>query len=481
MLDRRWVGFVAGVFISLLSVVILFGFFLVLPSRFRTTIVASLFPYDLKLEIAQKTRPQITHDIHGDVHPKSGGHDHGDHGDHGDKVEVFLSSQARNGIGLREGAVSVKSYSRPVIVPGIIVEKPGRSQYTVIAPITGYVTQVYQTPGRSVSPGDPLFELRLTHEELVQLQVDLLATSEALDVVQRELRRLESINTEGLIAKKRILDQQYELQKLEGRQLAQRQALLLHGLSGSQVKTIQESRTLLGTVIVRAPYEDELVIDDAQGQPMLLLQQLDVERGQYVETGVTLAVLVDHQTLLIDAEAFEKDAIEISEAASEGRPVVAMLETASGESRDIPGLTIDYLASEVDAEARTLHFFVSLPNEKLSGLPGELSSETLNWRYRPGQRVRLRVPIEEWPDRMVVPATAVAEDGVEHYVFIADGDHFHQQAVEVEFRDPKCVVLANDGSIHPGDIIALTAAQQLQFALKSQSGTTVDHHSGHTH
>ena len=95
--------------------------------------------------------------------------------------------------------------------------------------------------------------------------------------------------------------------------------------------------------------------------------------------------------------------------------------------------------------------------------------------------MRLRVPIEEWPDRMVVPATAVAEDGVEHYVFIADGDHFHQQAVEVEFRDPKCVVLANDGSIHPGDIIALTAAQQLQFALKSQSGTTADHHLGHTH
>jgi len=121
------------------------------------------------------------------------------------KVEVSLSSQARNGIGLREGPVVVKSYSRPVIVPGIIVQKPGRSQYTVIAPITGYVTQVYRTPGGSVLPGDPLFELRLTHEELVQSQVELLATSEALDVVQRELRRLESINTEGLIAKKEFL------------------------------------------------------------------------------------------------------------------------------------------------------------------------------------------------------------------------------------------------------------------------------------
>ena len=91
MLGRRWVGFVAGVFISLLFVVILVGLFLVSPSRFRTTIVASLFPHDLKLESAQETRSQTIHNIHGDVYPKSRGHghgshgSHGDHGDHGDK------------------------------------------------------------------------------------------------------------------------------------------------------------------------------------------------------------------------------------------------------------------------------------------------------------------------------------------------------------------------------------------------------------
>ena len=289
---------------------------------------------------------------------------HHEHADHG--VELSISPQARKSIGLREGPVSVRPYSRPIIVPGIIVEKPGRSQYTVIAPVAGCVTQVYQTPGESVSPGDPLFELRLIHEELVQLQVEFLATAEAIDVAQRELRRLEGINTEGLIAKKRILDQQYELQKLEGRQLAQRQALLLHGVSESQVNTIQESRDLLGSIMVRAPHEAELVIDDVEGQPALLLQKLDVVRGQYVETGGTLAVLVDHRTLMIDAEASEKDAIEISEAASEGRSVVAVLEAASGESKEIPDLTIDYLSAEFDPEARTLHFFVSLLNEKLS-------------------------------------------------------------------------------------------------------------------
>jgi hypothetical protein len=95
--------------------------------------------------------------------------------------------------------------------------------------------------------------------------------------------------------------------------------------------------------------------------------------------------------------------------------------------------------------------------------------------------VQLRVPIEEWPDRMVVPVGAVAKDGVENFVFIIDQDHFYQQAVEVEFRDPRFVVLASDGSIHPGDIIALNSAQQLQFALKNQSGKNTDRHAGHVH
>lgn len=104
-------------------------------------------------------------------------------------------------------------------------------------------------------------------------------------------------------------------------------------------------------------HEAELVIDDVEGQPVFLLQKLDVVRGQYVETGGTLAVLVDHRALMIDAEASEKDAIEISEAASEGRSVVAVLGAASGESKEISDLAIEYLSAEFDSEARTLHFF----------------------------------------------------------------------------------------------------------------------------
>ena len=105
----------------------------------------------------------------------------------------------------------------------------------------------------------------------------------------------------------------------------------------------------------------------------------------------------------------------------------------------------------------------------------------LSWRYKPGQRVQLRVPVEDWPERIVLPAEAVARDGVENYVFRSNGDHFDREAVHVEHRDPRWVVVANDGTLFPGDRIALSGAEQLQLALKNKAGGGVDPHAGHSH
>jgi len=81
----------------------------------------------------------------------------------------------------------------------------------------------------------------------------------------------------------------------------------------------------------------------------------------------------------------------------------------------------------------------------------------------------------------MLPTGAVAQDGVENYVFRVNGDHLDRQVVHVEHRDPQSVVIANDGALFPGDTIAMTAAQQLQLALKNKSGGAIDPHAGHTH
>ena len=95
--------------------------------------------------------------------------------------------------------------------------------------------------------------------------------------------------------------------------------------------------------------------------------------------------------------------------------------------------------------------------------------------------MQLRVPVEQWQDVIVVPVDAVAQEGLERFVFVENGDHFDRRPVHIQYRDQYDAVIANDGSVFPGDIIALNGAHQLQMAIKNKSGGPVDPHAGHHH
>ena len=440
---------------------------------------------------AAEAAPQGESHAHGDGHDDAhahddhghDGHDH-DHDDHGhdEANSLRLSDQARRSIGLREGDVALSTFDLTISVPGIVVERRGRSKLTIIAPVTGSVTQIFATEGEAITPDQPLFEIRLTHEELVQAQANLLKTTEEVDIVRREIVRLEGIGPEGIVAVKTILERKYELQKLEAVRTAERQALLLHGLSESQVDEILLKRTLLGKFVVRAPAATAPPAGST-AEITLTLQDLAVELGQHVTAGDTLAILTDHASLLVEGEAFEQDIPQITRAAADDRKIVAILDSKGGPEQKVDGLEIDYVANRIDPESRALHFYVRLPNEIVRDKrgDGDRSARFVEWRYKPGQRMQLRVPVESWADRIVLPTEAVAQDGVENYVFRVNGDHLDRQAVHVEHRNPQTVVIANDGALSPGDTIAMTAAQQLQLALKNKSGGAIDPHAGHSH
>ncbi len=85
---------------------------------------------------------------------------------------------------------------------------------------------------------------------------------------------------EGVVAGKRILDLQYEKQKLEANYRAEHQALLLHDLSEAQIQQIASTRELLNTLTVSAP-----PAAPAQDRATTLyhLQELPVKIGQQVE------------------------------------------------------------------------------------------------------------------------------------------------------------------------------------------------------
>jgi multidrug efflux pump subunit AcrA (membrane-fusion protein) len=404
--------------------------------------------------------------------------DHGDHSGHNhaghaEEDSVELSIQARKNIGLETRKLVPSTFVRTVSVPGIVVERPGRSLLEVTAPLTGVVKEIFAIQGEAIKSGQKLFEIRLTHEEVVQAQSDMLRTVEELVVNDREIERLKKVTADGGVPGKMLLERQYEQQKQQAILRAQRQTLLLHGLSKEQVDQIEKDRTLLQTLTVYAPRSS----DESR---VLQLEALKIAQGQHVNAGTTLAVLTDHAELFIEGNAFERDADEINRAAAEDLAITAFMQVDEDKPQTVPDLRILYVSSQIDVDTRTLHFYVVLPNEKL----GERSTDGhrfVAWRYRTGQRMQLQVPVETWQDRFVVPVNAIAQEGPETYVFTVNGDHFDRRPVHVEFRDAAQVVIANDGSVFPGDEVAISGAQQLQLALKNKAGGGIDPHAGHNH
>jgi multidrug efflux pump subunit AcrA (membrane-fusion protein) len=419
------------------------------------------------------------------AHHAHDGPDHTDHDRghlaHGDANCFELSQQARNNIGLQLTKIELRPFERTVAVPASVIERPGRSELDVTASLSGIVLQIYPIQGQAVTPGQPLFDLRLTHEELVQAQTDFLRTAEELDIVTREVARLEPLEAKGAIALKTILDRRYEKEKLAAVLRSQRQGLILHGLTAEQIDQILAQRTLLqGLTIVVPQPNDPSPTANKPKERVYEVQQLNVEKGQFVNAGDRLCVLTDHSELYIEGKAFEQDAELLNTVLEKGWEVTAVFDSEGKKPKLLPGLKVLYVADRIETDSRTLRFFVRLPNRLLRDTKQDVE-RFISWEFKPGQRLQLRVPVEHWPDRIVLPADAVIQEGVENYVFQQNGDHFDRRPVHVEYREPSWVVVANDGSVFPGDTVVTSGAQQMQLALKNKSGGAIDPHAGHNH
>lgn len=420
---------------------------------------------------------------------------------HDDPDSLTLTPQARLNLGLTPDQiqpVTLQAYDRSFTVPAIVAEVPGRTHLVVSAPLTGVVTTVHISPGEAVVPGDLLFQMRLTHEDLVQAQVNYLKTLSEFDVERRELERLQPLVNKGVVSPVLAREREYAADKLRALQDAQREALRLHGLTAEQIDGIAASRRLLREVEVVAPVGGHatpeqlrltgegqqpvsLIADESRQPDLLLVQSLQVHKGQALTAGASMCVLADYRRLFIEGAAFEQDSPALDRAAAAGWTVSAVLHTASGQANVVDGLEIVYVANEVDVESRTLHFYVGLNNELLNSPADATGPQFVNWRFRPGQRLQLRIPIETFDDQIVLPVDAVTRDGAEQYVFVENGGHFDRRAVHVQFRDQTSVVIANDGSLFPGDRVALRGAHQMQMALKNRVGGGADPHAGHSH
>ena len=436
-------------------------------------------------DVVDNANPDEKSSAHVHEHADEGvhGHSHDEHGhDHAGHAEgalITLSDKALKNIGFQPVTIQLGTFKRTVTLPAIVVGQPGKTELHITTPITGVITKIQAVIGQAIEPGSPMFEIRLTDEALVTAQKEYLQTTESLDVVNHEIARLKSFG-EGVVPGKRIVEQEYEKQKYEASLRATEQALLLHGLNEQQVQEIFKTRKLLNALTIRAPIQSHS--DNAlPGKHWFHVQGLPVSPGEQIAAGQELCILADHCELLVEGTAFEDDTVQLRRALQEGWNVNASLMAGDRTTETIEGLKLLYLADQIDPKSRAFHFYAQLPNKIVLDRETAPGRRFVEWKFKPGQRMELRVPVEEWKDRIVLPVESVVEEGAEAYVYRQNGSHFDRIPVHVEYRDRDHVVVANDGSLFSGDVVAGRGAYQIHLCSKNKSGGGIDPHAGHNH
>ncbi len=395
-----------------------------------------------------------------------------------------LSPQARKNLGLVSRPAKLQSYWKMVSIPGEIADRAGVSDRGVTSPAVGVVTEVHAFEGDTIREGQPLFSLRLFSEYLQNTQSELFKAVRETQLVQNQIDRLHDAVQSGAIPEAKVIELQNQLKRQNALITAYRQDLLTRGLQPEQIEQVADGR-FVSTIEVVAPPAISVKSTTASVEPIALelvsekqgglvyeVQELAVELGQQVQAGQLLATLSNHQSLYVVGHAFKQEANSLEHAAQEHRPI--SIEFADDDpSHDWPPLDqkfeIRHLANTISPESRTFDFFVPLTNQSRGYTKG---NETfMVWRFRPGQRARLHVPVHEYKDVYVIPAAGIVREGPEAYVFRQNGDLFDRRPVHVLYEDRQSAVIANDGNVTPGMFLAQSAAASLNRVLKAQAAS----------
>lgn len=413
---------------------------------------------------------------------------------------VFISDQARKNLKLQTKRVRpVKEHRRIISVPGVVVERPGSCERLVSTPVGGVVKRIASFRGEVVHPGETLFTIELISEQLHMQQAELFKTARELELVKVEKERVQKIKDVLPVVKWIEVENQH--QRLSDAILAREQELAVRGFSKLDLEKVKKGQFLREVTVTVPGFAsghphpsaqakgDDLPPSTPSPHTGYEVEEMKVMLGEQVQPGQALSVLADHYHLFIEGKVFAAEMGWVQEAAKKGLPIAARFtqdsENAWPSFHD--DLKIVNLANRMDQASQTLSFFLQLPNQ-FHEYQRDGKSYRL-WRFRPGQRAVLSVPVQVWPEPndtnpqeiFVLPAQAIVHEGHDVFVFReknGDDDVFERVSVQLLYEDQRHAVIADDGSIKSGQELAMNAAVQLNWAFlnkNSKGGAKHDH------
>jgi len=341
--------------------------------------------------------------------------------------------------------------------------------------------------------------VQLSGDEIITAQVSLLETRQLIDATTEELLRVRKLVERKTAPAAELIPIQMRLDRLQRQGDLRRKELQVRGLSAELIANILASGELRDEFVIRVSGRDRPALDGRvslstedtesardsaadENKPQLkefTVEEINVHPGQSVSPGDQLADLAWHDQLAVEGYAFERDIAAISNLSRNGWK--ARIEFGShGEEVQLAEFPVKFVDNHVDTETGTYRFFLEIQNETFHSTTDARGRVYKSWRFKPGQRVHILVPVEQMKGQFVLPREALVQEGIDSFVFrrhsqTADFDEYEAVPVTVLYRNSSTVVVASDGRLKENNRVAYNNAYQLYLATKTTDSA------GHTH
>jgi RND family efflux transporter MFP subunit len=317
------------------------------------------------------------------------------------------------------------------------------NQTTLVARVAGFIQEIDYKDGDTVKAGTTLFVIE---PEPYQLALEQAQAAQASAEAAAKQSQADYDRTQALV-KKGVATQQ-DLDKAA----AQREADAAR--QQQAVADVKQAQLNLSYTQVKAPFDG-------------IASARQISMGQLVAAGATtLASVVQFDPIYVNFNVSEKDVIRIRAAmAKRGMTTEDLkkvpVEVGLQSEKDFPHRgTLDYAAPGLTQSTGTLAVRAVLPNTDRQLLPGYF--------------VRVRVPLAEEPDALLVPDRAIGSDQSGRYVLVAGNDDLvEQRTVEIgqlvgELRVMASGIKADDRIIISG-MLSAVPGQKVEPQVKTLS------------
>jgi len=358
------------------------------------------------------------------------------------KNEVRLSDASREMGGIEVEVVKSKETKSVLRAMGrVLAPKP---QTAIVGhAFSARVAEVHVKLGEWVEKDQELVTLHC--HEVGTAKSDFFKAIADLELAKQNLDREKELFESEIGLEKDLRAAEAAHKIAQANREAAEKRLHIFGFTENQVQEIAETHQIHAAITLDAPIAGKIVENNAV-------------LGALIDQATEIMKIIDPTLLWVDAQIYEKDISKVEI----GKKVEIKVPAHPG--RVFHG-TVSYIGDVVNDETRMITVRAEVNNEKS--------------KLKPGMFADVHILLNGNVETLVVPKSAVLEEGRQKFVFVTSVDSYLLREVETDPANGEDYLPIRSG-LDAGEEVVVTGSHLLRSELKEDLLRHAHHH-GHQH